>query len=119
LKLVALIICNFNMLKESIKRHCFLKSKRRNMFYAAYCFNQQMPHTYMTFFTNEKHSFKALLLKPSLFAEMMHPIRSFSSSTSRPRLSDEKINPEAYIQQYLEFSQQKNPVPYNSLLLEQ
>jgi hypothetical protein len=48
------------------------------MFYAAYCFNQQMPHTYMTFFTNEKHSFKALLLKPSLFAEMMHPLRSFS-----------------------------------------
>lgn len=50
---------------------------------------------------------------------MMNPARTFSSTSLRIRLSDENIDSEAYIQQYLEFTQQKNPVPYNSLLLDQ
>ena len=97
--------------RESLKRQCFLKSKRRNMFYAAYCFNYQSYHMTNAWVPNRVYG--GFWLNPSIMA-----FRHFSTTPSahRPKLTDESVNSEAYISKYLEFSANHRPMAHQSIL---
>lgn len=90
--------------KESVKRHCFLKSKRRNMFYSSYCVNQLW----------SMHHYQAASYPNSSLLQSRH-FASLSLFWRRPRLADEKVNAERYIDSYLEYSQLQTP-PFKSAL---